>query len=96
MGAKPVPCYNRIGAINNRVIMRLQCTYYSTSMETISLSLTVLEKMPVKIMKAAQNGGILPFKGQGHESIFFYHRKGTSSHQTEWFEILCMKIGSAV
>ena len=27
MGAKPVPCYNRIRAINDRVIMRLQCIY---------------------------------------------------------------------
>ena len=25
MGAKPQPCYNRIRAINDRVIMRLQC-----------------------------------------------------------------------
>ena len=25
MGAKPRPCYNRIRAINDRVIMRLQC-----------------------------------------------------------------------
>ena len=27
MGAKPQPCYNRIRAINDRVIMRLQCIY---------------------------------------------------------------------
>ena len=26
MGAKPQPCYNRIRAIHNRVIMRLQCS----------------------------------------------------------------------
>ena len=57
-------------------------TSYLTSMETISLSRTVLEKMPVKILKAEQNGGFWPFKGQGHKSIFFYPRKGTSSHQT--------------
>ena len=25
MGAKPQPCYNQIRAINDRVIMRLQC-----------------------------------------------------------------------
>ena len=25
MGAKPQPCYNRIHAINDRVITRLQC-----------------------------------------------------------------------
>ena len=28
MGAKPQPCYNRIRAINDRVIMRLQCNIY--------------------------------------------------------------------
>ena len=71
-------------------------TSYLTSMDTISLSRTVLEIMPVKILKAEQNGGFWPFKGQGQESIFFYHRKGTSSHQTASFEILRIKIGSAV
>ena len=71
-------------------------TSYLTSMDTISLSLTVLEIMPVKILKAEQNGGFWPFKGQGQRSIFFYHRKGTSSHQTASFEILRIKIGSAV
>ena len=43
-------------------------TSYLTSMDTISLSRTVLEIMPVKILKAEQNGGFWPFKGQG--SIF--------------------------
>ena len=71
-------------------------TSYLTSMDIISLSLTVLEIMPVKILKAERNGGFLPFKGQGQGSIFFYHRKGTSSHQTASFEILRIKIGSAV
>ena len=71
-------------------------TSYLTSMDTISLSLTVLEIMPVKILKAEQNGGFWPFIGQGQVSIFFYHRKGTSSHQTASFEILRIKIGSAV
>ena len=71
-------------------------TSYLTSMDTISLSRTVLEIMPVKILKAEQNGGFWPFKGQGQVSIFFYHRKGTSSHQTASFEILRIKIGSAV
>ena len=71
-------------------------TSYLTSMNTISLSRTVLEIMPVKILKAEQNGGFWPFKGQGQESISFYHRKGTSSHQTASFEILRIKIGSAV
>ena len=71
-------------------------TSYLTSMNIISLSRTVLEIVPVKISKAEQNGGFWPFKGQGHKSIIFYHRKGTSSHQTASFEILRIKIGSAV
>ena len=71
-------------------------TSYLTSMDTISLSRTVLEIMPVKILKAKQNGGFWPFKGQGQESIFFSYRKGTSSYQTASFEILRRKIGSAV
>ena len=71
-------------------------TSYLTSMDNISLSRTVLEIMPVKILKADQNGGFWPFKGQGQVSIFFCHRKGTSSHQTASFEILRIKIGSAV
>ena len=44
---------------------------YLTSMETISLSRTVLEIMPIKILKAEQNGGFWPFKGQGQVSILF-------------------------
>ena len=52
--------------------------------------------MPVKILKAEQNGGFRPFKGQGQGSSFFYDRKGSSSHQTASFEILRIKIGSAV
>ena len=71
-------------------------TSYLTSMNTISLSRTVLEIMLVKFLKAEQNGGFWPFKGQGQVSIFFYHRKGTFSHQTASFEIWCIKIGSAV
>ena len=46
-------------------------TSYLTSMDTISLSRTVLEIMPLKILKAEQNGGFWPFKGQGQKSIFF-------------------------
>ena len=45
-------------------------TFYLTSMDTISLSRTILEILPVKILKAEQNGGFWPFKGQGHEAIF--------------------------
>ena len=62
-------------------------TSYLTSIDTISLSLTVLEIMQVKISKAEQNGGFWSFKGQGQVAIFFYPRKGTSSHQTASFEI---------
>ena len=40
-------------------------TFYLTSMETISLSRTFLEIMPLKILKAEQDGGFWPFKGQG-------------------------------
>ena len=65
-------------------------------MDTISLSRTVLEIMLVKILKGKQNGGFWPFKGQGQFSIFFYHGKGTSSHQTTSFEILRIKIGLAI
>ena len=49
----------------------LYMTSYLTSMDTISLSRTILEIMPVKILKAEQNGGFWPFKGQGQVSIFF-------------------------
>ena len=44
--------------------------------------------MPVRILNPEQNGGFWPFKGQGQRSIFFCHRKETSSHQTASFEIL--------
>ena len=61
-------------------------TSYLTSMDTISLSCTVLEKMPVKILKTAQNGGIWPFEGQGHDSIFFlsYKRHLLSPNGVVW------------
>ena len=36
------------------------------------------------------------FKGQGHKLIFFEYRKDISSHQMASFEILCIKISSAV
>ena len=45
-------------------------TSYLTSIDTISLSRTVLEIMSVKVLKAEQNGGFRPFKGQGQGSIF--------------------------
>ena len=71
-------------------------TSYSTSMNTISLSRTVLEIMPVKVLKVAQNGGIWPFQGQGHWLIFFIFRKGSDSRQTASNDISRVKIGSAV
>ena len=87
------------GHLGSKIFIPFKSPYmtsYLTSMDTISLSLTVLEIMPVQILKAEQNGGFWLFKGQGQGSIFFYHRKGTSSHQTASFEILRMKIGSDV
>ena len=57
-------------------------TSYLTSMNTISLSRTVFEIMPVKILKAEQNGGFWPSQGQGHWPIFSNSRKGSDSHQT--------------
>ena len=92
----PLTPKGHLGSKNSIPFESPYMTSYLTSSDTISLSLTVLEIMPVKILKAEQNGGFWPFKGQGQRSIFFYHRKGTSSHQTASFEILRIKIGSAV
>ena len=92
----PLTPKGHLGSKNCIPFERPYMTSYLTSMDTISLSRTVLEIMPVKILKAEQNGGFWPFKGQGQVAIFFYHRKGTSSHQTASFEILRIKIGSAV
>ena len=78
--------------LGSKIVILLESPYmtsYLTSIDTaISLSRTVLEIMPFKILKAEQNGGFWPFKGEGQKSIFFYHRKGTSSRQTASFEIL--------
>ena len=71
-------------------------TSYLTSMNTISLSRTVFEIMPVKILKAEQNGGLWPFQGQGRWPIFSNSRKGSGSHQTASNDVLRVKIGSAV
>ena len=92
----PLTPKGHLGSKNFIPFERPYMTSYLTSMNTISLSRTVLEIMPVKILKAEQNGGFWPFKGQGQGSIFFCHRKGTSSHQTASFEISRIKIGSAV
>ena len=62
------------GHLGSKKIIPFERPYmssYLTSMDTISLSRTVLEIMPVKILKAEQNGGFWPFKGQGQASIFF-------------------------
>ena len=78
----PLTSEGHLGSKNFKPFESPYMTSYLTSMDTISLSRTVLEIMPVKILKAEQNGGFWPFKGQGQASIFFYHKKGTSSHQT--------------
>ena len=90
----PLTPKSHLGSKNFIPFERPYMTSYLTSMNTIPLSRTVLEIMPVKILNPEQNGGFWPFKGQ--RSIFFCHRKGTSSHQTASFEISRIKIGSAV
>ena len=92
----PLTPKSHLGSKNFIPFERPYMTSYLTSMNTIPLSRTVLEIMPVKILNPEQNGGFWPFKGQGQKSIFFCHRKGTSSHQTASFEISRIKIGSAV
>ena len=92
----PLTLKSHLGSKNFKPFESSYMIFYLTPMNTISLSRTILEIMPVKILKAEQNGGFSPFKGQGQESIFFYHRKGTSSHRTASFEILRIEIGSAV
>ena len=92
----PLTPKGHLGSKNFILFERPYMTSYLTSMNTISLSRTVLEIMPVKILKAKQNGGFWPFKSQGQVSISFLHRKDTSSHQTASFEISRIKIGSAV
>ena len=71
-------------------------TSYITSIDTFSLSRTVFEKNRVEVLKAAQNGGISPFQGQGHQPIFFISKKGSNSRQTASIDISRVKIGSAV
>jgi len=92
----PLTPKSHLGSKNFIPFERPYMISYLTSMNTIPLSRTVLEIMPVKILNPEQNGGFWPFKGQGQRSIFFCHRKGTSSHQTASFEISRIKIGSAV
>ena len=92
----PLTPKSHLGLKNFIPSERPYMTSYLTSMDTIPLSRTVLEIMPVKILNPEQNGGFWPFKGQGQRSIFFCHRNGTSSYQTASFEISRIKIGSAV
>ena len=87
------------GHLRSKIFLPFESPYmtsYLTSIDTFSLSHTVSKKNRFKILKVAQNSGFWPFEGQGHESIFFLYRKGTSSHQTASFEILRIKIGSVV
>ena len=70
-------------------------TSYLTFMDTISLSHTVREIMPIKILMVKQIGGFWPFKGQGRASIFSI-KNCTFSQETASFEILYIKIGSPV
>ena len=67
----PLTSKGHLGSKKCIPFKRPYMTSYSTSIDTISLSRTVREIMPVKILKAEQNGGFWPFKGQGQESIFF-------------------------
>ena len=52
-----------LGSKNYISFERPYMTSYLTFMDTIFLSHSVFEIMPVKILKAEQNGGFLPFKG---------------------------------
>ena len=73
----PLTSKGHLGSKNFILFESPYMTSYWTSMDT-SLSCTVLEIMPVKVLKASQNGGIWPFKGQGHQPIFLYYRKAPS------------------
>ena len=92
----PLTPKGHLGSKNFKPFESPYMTSYLTSMNIISLSRTVLEIMPVKILKAEQNGGFWPFQGQGHWPIFSNSRKGSDSHQTASNDVLRVKIGSAV
>ena len=66
----PLTPKSHLGSKNFIPFERPYMTSYLTSMNTIPLSRTVLEIMPVKILNPEQNGGFWPFKGQGQGSIF--------------------------
>ena len=87
-----------IGHVRSKLFLLFESSYmtsYLTSIDTVSLSRTVSEKIRVKMFKVAQNGGIWPFQGQGHWPIFFISRKGSDSRQTASIGVLRVKIGSA-
>ena len=92
----PLTPKGHLGSKNFILFESPYMTSYLTSMNTISLSRTVFDIMPVKILKAEQNGGFWPFQGQGHWPIFSNSRKGSDSHQTASNDVLRVKIGSAV
>ena len=92
----PLTPKDHLGSKNFIPLESPYMTSYLTSMDTISLSRTVLEIMPVKNFRVKQNGGFWPFKGQGHWPIFFISRKGSDPHQTASNDVLRVKIGSAV
>ena len=92
----PLTPKSHLGSKNFIPLESPHMTSYLTSMDTISLSRTVFEKIRVKIFRVKQNGGFWPFQGQGHWPIFFTSRKGSDSHQTASNDVLRVKIGSAV
>ena len=69
-------------------------TSYLTFIDTFSLSPTASEKIRVKNLKVTLNGGICPFQGQGHRTIFFISEKGLT--QMASIDTSCVKIGPAV
>ena len=71
----PLTPKGHLGSKNIIPFESLYMTSYLTSVDTISLSCTVLEIMRVKILKAEQNGGFWPFKGQDQGPIFFIIEK---------------------
>ena len=54
MGAKPQPCYNQIHAINDRVIMRLQCISFLS--KPISAP-TIWNDLPLKLRQSIYFNG---------------------------------------
>ena len=87
------------GHLGSKIFSPFESSYmtsYLTSIDTLSLSRTVFEKIRVKIFSVKQNGGFWPFQGQGLWPIYFIFRKGPDSHQTASNDVLHVKIGSAV